>query len=284
MSRKSSAWLTTVGSALFAFSSLPAFAAGGGSIKIVSWYGAFAEWLHHTLGLSIDVSQLSEIVASGAAFVFVTLLGLSAGFYKLKPESMSDEELLPPKSFGFRAFVELCWGVISSTLEKIVGDKVWHHYAPLLGGTFFFIICSNLTGLVPGFPPATEFISQNAAMALIIFIAFNYVGLKHGGMNYLKHLCGPVLFLAPLMLIIEVIALLARPVSLSLRLYGNVSGDHMVFAVFSSLMRDFHIPFLPVPAALLTFGLLVACLQAFIFMTLSSVYVRLSLDTAHHDH
>jgi F-type H+-transporting ATPase subunit a len=119
MSRKSSAWLTTVGSALFAFSSLPAFAAGGGSIKIVSWYGAFAEWLHHTLGLSIDVSQLSEIVASGAAFVFVTLLGLSAGFYKLKPESMSDEELLPPKSFGFRAFVELCWGVISSTLEKL---------------------------------------------------------------------------------------------------------------------------------------------------------------------
>jgi F-type H+-transporting ATPase subunit a len=121
-------------------------------------------------------------------------------------------------------------------------------------------------------------------MALIIFIAFNYVGLKHGGMNYLKHLCGPVILLAPLMLIIEIIALLARPVSLSLRLYGNVSGDHMVFAVFSSLMRDFHIPFVPVPAALMTFGLLVACLQAFIFMTLSSVYVRLSLDTAHHDH
>ncbi|NBW81454.1 ATP synthase F0 subunit A, partial [bacterium] len=148
----------------------------------------------------------------------------------------------------------------------------------------FYIICSNLSGLIPGFPPATEFISQNAAMALVIFIAFNLVGLKHAGFDYIKHLCGPVMALAPLMLVIEVIALLARPVSLSLRLYGNVSGDHMVFNVFSTLMRDFHIPFVPIPGALLTFGLLVACLQAFIFMTLSSVYVRLSLDTAHHDH
>jgi F-type H+-transporting ATPase subunit a len=279
-----SGWLTLVISSFVAMFSGTALAGEGGPLKIVSWYGAFAELIHTSFGLAIDVSQLSEIVSSAGAFVAVTALGLMAGFYKLKPEAMSDEELLPPKSFGFRAFVELCWGVISSTLEKIIGDKVWQHYAPLLGGTFFFIICANLTGLVPGFPPATEFISQNAAMALVIFLAFNYVGLKHGGMNYLKHLCGPVIFLAPLMLIIEIIALLARPVSLSLRLYGNVSGDHMVFAVFSSLMRDFHIPFVPVPATLMTFGLLVACLQAFIFMTLSSVYVRLSLDTAHHDH
>jgi len=263
--------------------SATAFAAGG-SLQIVSWYGALAEIIHEALGLEIDPAQVTEMVASAAAFIAVTSLGLITGFYKLKPESMSDEELLPPKTFGFRAFAELCWGVISSTLEKIIGEKMWHHYAPLLGGTFFFIICANLTGLVPGFPPATEFISQNSAIAIISFIAFNYAGLKHGGMNYLKHLCGPVLLLAPLMIVIEVIALLARPVSLSLRLYGNVSGDHMVFKVFSTLMRDFHIPFLPVPAALLTFGLLVACLQAFIFMTLSSVYVRLSLDTAHHDH
>lgn len=267
-----------------AFEPTTALASSGGTLKIISWYSVLSETIHESLGLTIDPSQLSEIVASCAAFMFVTVLGLAAGLYRLKPESMTDEEILPPKTFGFRAFAEMCWGVISSTLEKIIGDNAWHHYAPLLGGTFFFIICANLTGLVPGFPPATEFINQNAAMALVIFFAFNYVGLKHGGINYIKHLCGPVIFLAPLMLIIELIALLARPVSLSLRLYGNVSGDHMVFSVFSTLMRDFHIPFAPVPAALLTFGLLVACLQAFIFMTLSSVYVRLSLDTAHHDH
>jgi F-type H+-transporting ATPase subunit a len=284
MSRIVFAWLKLISVTLCVLAPVFAFASEGGPLRIVSWYAVFAEHLRETFALSIEPGQLTEIVASAAAFVFVTSLGLVAGFYRLKPENLSDEELLPPKKFGLRAFVELCWGVVSSTLEKIVGDRNWHHYAPLLGGTFFFIICSNLTGLVPGFPPATEFINQNLAMAIVIFIAFNYVGLKHAGFDYVKHLCGPVLFLAPLMFMIEVIALLARPVSLSLRLYGNVSGDHMVFGVFSTLMRDFHVPFLPVPGALLVFGLLVACLQAFIFMTLSSVYVRLSLDTAHHDH
>lgn len=263
--------------------SFPALASGG-SLTIVSWYAVVAQYLRETFAIGLDLAIVSESVSSAAAFLVVTAVGLLAGFYRLKPESMSDDEILPPKSFGFKAFVELCWGVISSTLEKIVGEKAWTHYAPLLGGTFFFIICANLSGLVPGFPPATEYINQNAAMAIIIFLAFNYVGVKHGGLNYIKHLCGPVLFLAPIMFVIELIALLARPVSLSLRLYGNVSGDHMVFNVFSRLMRDFNVPFLPVPGALLTFGLLVACLQAFIFMTLSSVYVRLSLDTAHHDH
>jgi F-type H+-transporting ATPase subunit a len=280
MSRLSFVWLTLV--CLFSLST-DAFAAGGG-LQIVSWYAVVADFVRETLSIDVEPAVMNEFVSSAAAFFVVTLVGLLAGFYRLKPESMTDDELLPPKSFGLKAFVELCWGVISSTLEKIVGDKDWTHYATLLGGTFFFIICANLSGLIPGLPPATEFINQNAAMALIIFLSFNYVGLKHGGLNYIKHLCGPVLFLAPLMFFIELIALLARPVSLSLRLYGNVSGDHMVFNVFSTLMRDFNVPFVPVPGALLTFGLLVACLQAFIFMTLSSVYVRLSLDTAHHDH
>lgn len=283
MSRWFGVWLT-VFVVLSSFVGVsPAHAAGGG-LEIISWYGIVADFLRETFALNVEPGVMKEIVSSAAAFLVVTAVGLTAGLYRTKPDQMTDEELLPPKGFGIKAFVELCWGVISSTLEKIVGDKAWMHYAPLLGGTFFFIICSNLSGLIPGFPPATEYINQNAAMAVIIFLAFNYIGLKHGGLNYIKHLCGPVLFLAPLMFIIELIALLARPVSLSLRLYGNVSGDHMVFNVFSTLMRDFSVPFLPVPGALLTFGLLVACLQAFIFMTLSSVYVRLSLDTAHHDH
>jgi len=263
-------------------SAAPAQAAGG--LQIISWYAVLADYFKAAFGLEIDLATLAPMVSSAAAFVLVTLVGFVAGFHKMKPEMLSDDELLPPRKFGLKAFIEMSWGVVSSTLEKIIGDKAWTHYAPLLGGTFFYIIIANLSGLVPGFPPATEFISQNAAMAVVIFIAFNYVGLKHGGVNYIKHLCGPILFMAPLMFVIEFIALLARPVSLSLRLYGNVSGDHMVFNVFSSLLRDFNAPFLPIPGLLLGFGLLVACLQAFIFMTLSSVYVRLSLDTAHHDH
>jgi F-type H+-transporting ATPase subunit a len=219
----------------------------------------------------------------GAAFVVVLIvaLGLLSGLYRVKPEKLSDEELLPPPRFGLVAFFELMWSIVSSTLGSVIG-KHWDHYATLLGGTFFFIVICNLSGLVPGFAPATEQMNTTLAMALIIFVAFNYIGLKHGGVDYIKHLAGPMIWLAPLMMPIEIISLLARPVSLSLRLFGNISGDHLVFNVFSTLMRNASIPFVPVPAGILVFGTLVAVLQAFIFMTLSAVYVRLSLDTAHH--
>ena len=85
--------------------------------------------------------------------------------------------------------------------------------------------------------------------------------------------------MAPLMFLIEFISLLSRPISLSLRIFGNVSGDHFVFAIFSGLMKDLYIPFIPIPAIFLGFGTFVACLQAFIFMTLSAVYIKLALES-----
>jgi F-type H+-transporting ATPase subunit a len=136
---------------------------------------------------------------------------------------------------------------------------------------------------VPGFYPATEHMTTTLAMALIIFVMFNYYGFKYAGLDYLKHMAGPILVLAPIIFAIEIISLLARPLSLSLRLFGNISGDHLVFKVFSTLVNNAGAPFLPVPAALLFFGLLVACLQSFIFMTLSAVYIKLGIESAHHD-
>lgn len=260
-----------------------ALASGGGNglVQIINWYEA-------TMNLILGDAQAAAywwpILGTVFALVLVTLVGIFAGLHRLEPEKMSDEELLPPKKFGLRAFVELCWALVSSTLESIIGDKHWEKFAPLLGGTFFFIIITNVSGLVPGFAPATEHMNMTLGMALVIFVAFNFYGLKYGGINYIKHLAGPLLIMAPLMFPIELISLLARPVSLSLRLFGNISGDHLVFQVFSTLVRDAHVPFLPVPAALLGFGILVACLQAFIFMTLSAVYIKLAIETAHHDH
>lgn len=224
------------------------------------------------------------VVSTAMVVVAIVVIGNIAGLHRLQPEQMTDEELLPPKKFGFRAFVELGWAVVSSTVESILG-KEWQKFVPLLGGTFFFILLANLIGLVPGFAPPTEQMNMTLSIALIIFVAFNYVGLKYGGIYYIKHLFGPVLFLAPLMFVIELIGLMVRPVSLSLRLFGNIMGDHLVFKVFSTLMRDvLNAPWVPIPAVMLLFGLLVACMQAFIFTTLSTVYFRLSLDTAHHDH
>lgn len=253
---------------------------GGGQVHVVNWY--------KQLGLIIFGDAASAdywwpVVGSSFILIVITLLGMAAGLHRLQPETLSDEEILPPKRFSPRAFVELCWAVISSTLESVIGER-WYRFVPILGGTFFFIIIMNLSGIVPGFTPATEQLNMTLGIAIVIFLAFNYYGLKYAGADYLKHLAGPFLPLALIMIPIEVISLFARPVSLSLRLFGNISGDHLVFSVFSTLMRDFGIPWLPVPAALLGFGTLVACLQAFIFMTLSAVYVKLAIETAHSDH
>lgn len=259
-------------------SSLAAQAAeSGGLVSIVNWYHNIA-----SLIIPSDSAKFSPIIGALCVFLFVTVVGALSGLHRLEPEKLSDEELLPPSKFGFRAFSELAWAVVSSTLESVIGPR-WTRFAPLLGGTFFFILIANLSGLIPGLTPPTHSMDMTLGMAIVIFIAFNYYGLKYAGLDYIKHLGGPLLALAPIIFCIEVIGLFARPVSLSLRLFGNISGDHLVFQVFSTLVNKAHAPFLPVPAALLFFGLLVACLQSFIFMTLSSVYIKLSIESAHHD-
>jgi F-type H+-transporting ATPase subunit a len=195
---------------------------------------------------------------------------------------MSDEELLPPQKFGLLAFIEMAWSVVSSTLESTLGEKHWVRFVGVLGGTFFVLIVSNLSGVFPGLSPATASMSFTFAAAMAIFLYFNYYGFKEAGLDYLKHLAGPVLWMAPLMFVIELISLLSRPLSLSLRIFGNISGDHFVFSIFSGLMKDLSIPFIPIPAIFLGFGTFVACLQAFIFMTLSAVYIKLALESKSH--
>lgn len=258
---------------------------GGGQIQIVNWYQIItAAFVGET-----KAEYWWPVTASVSGLILVVIIALLAGLYKMQPEKMSDEELLPPSRFGARAFVELCWGIISSTLMSVIGDKHWKTFAPLLGGTFFYIIIINLSGVVPGFAPATEQMNLTLAMGLVIFVAFNFYGLKFAGLNYLKHLLGPLNLPLPLLLVlpimmflIETVGTFARPLSLGLRLFGNISGDHLVFSVFSTIQKNVGIPWFPLPIALLAFGLLVASLQAFIFMTLSAVYIKLAIETAHH--
>src|SRR5690606_6463329 len=138
-----------------------------------------------------------------------------------------------------------------------------------------FIFFSNLSGLVPGFPPASESINTNLAMALVVFIIYQVAGLREHGPGYIKQFLGPIVWLSWLILPIELISHLARPVSLSLRLYGHIFGEHLVLSVFTGLTC------LLVPAALLFFGVLVAFLQSFVFTLLSSIYISMAVS---HDH
>ena len=146
---------------------------------------------------------------------------------------------------------------------------------PVLVGIFLFILCQNLLGLVPGCDAPTANINTNAAMALFVFAYYNYQGLKRWGPGYIKHFMGPMIFLTPLMLPLELISHTARPLSLTLRLFGNIRGEEIVivlFFVMAPLVGTLPVYFL---------FLLGKTLQAFIFFMLTMIYLKGAFEHAH---
>ena len=243
------------------------FAAGPGA-KFINYYEILLKYL------GINEASLHDwipVVGGIVSLAIITVLGLR---YRKAVEGLSDD-VSPDPVFGVRSLVEGLLGFVHGVAGSVIGEKKVLGFLPLLSSLFIFILISNLTGLIPGFIPATESINTNIAMALCVFFAYNYAGIKEHGGGYVKQFLGPVAFLAPLMLIIEMVGHLARPLSLSLRLYGNIFGDHLVLSVFTGLT------YAVLPALLLFFGLLVASLQSFVFTLLSSIYISLAIS---HDH
>jgi F-type H+-transporting ATPase subunit a len=140
---------------------------------------------------------------------------------------------------------------------------------------FIFILPSNLLGLVPGFDAPTANVNTNAAMAIFLFGYYNWIGIKRWKFGYIKHFMGPVAFLAPLMLVLELISHLARPLSLTLRLFGNIKGEEIVLILMFALA--------PVFGSLPMYFLFILAksIQAFIFFMLGMIYLKGSLEHAH---
>jgi F-type H+-transporting ATPase subunit a len=175
---------------------------------------------------------------------------------------------------GTQNFMEVVVGGIENLIDETMGPK-GKTYFPLIATFALFILVSNLVGLIPGCYPPTADLNTNFALALTVFAMTHIIGFKEHGLGYLKHFMGPILVLAPLMFIIEIIGHLARPLSLSLRLFGNMYGHEIVLMIFFAL-----VPFLlPVPMMLM--GVLVACIQTFVFSLLAMIYIAGALEEAH---
>ena len=138
-----------------------------------------------------------------------------------------------------------------------------------------FILCLNLSGLVPGFNPPTDQFNVTIAFALIIFLGTHFLGIRQHGVSYIKQFLGPMPLLAPLMFPIELISHLVRPLSLSIRLFGNMTGDHKVVLIFSAILA------VGLPIPFMGLGILVSVLQAFVFVLLSSIYFEMAMSEAH---
>jgi len=207
-----------------------------------------------------------------AVFVLLLLAGIS--LYVRRYLKKTSDTLVPPPRFSLSHLFEIIIEYILGLMESIIGPHS-ERYLPLIGSLFIFIFTCNILGIVPGFLPPTDNINTNAACAIVVFIWYNYYGFREHGWRYIRQFTGPIIWLAPMMFVIEVFSHLFRPFSLSVRLFGNIFGDHMVLQIFSDL-----VPFL-VPCVFMVLGMVVALIQAFIFAALAAVYIGLAVSHEH---
>ena len=171
-------------------------------------------------------------------------------------------------------FAEFTNEFVNSQSESIIGDG-YPRFTSYLTVLALFILIGNLMGLVPGLESPTAYPFVPLGFALVTFVYYHYHGLRVNGFRYYKQFLGPVWWLYPLMLPIEIISHLARVLSLTIRLYANMfAGDLVTLAFFSLIPVGIPVIFLG-----LHFG--VAVIQAYIFMVLASVYLSMAIA---HDH
>ncbi len=234
----------------------------------VSWFDLFVD--HHLLHGAEGHPGIGHILMACVALVFLTIFAVLARMGLARRQ----DGRIPESKLSVANVAEIAVGGLENLCEDMIGHG-GKKYLWLLGSIFLYIFTSNLLGVLPGFLPPTDNVNTNLPIAICVFLAYNFYGLKEGGIGYLKHFMGPVLFLAPLMIVIEVISHLVRPASLTIRLYGNIFGDHLVLGIFSDMVP------LVVPVIFLALGIFVSFIQAFVFTLLSMVYVALA--TAHHE-
>lgn len=175
---------------------------------------------------------------------------------------------------GLQNFMEAVVETLENFMEENMGPK-GRRYFPLIGTLALFILTCNLIALVPSAFPPTANPNTNAAMALTVFAATHFIGFREHGIGYLKHFTGPMPALAPFLFVIELIGHLARPLSLTLRLFGNMYGHEIVLMIFLIILPIFG----PVP--MMFMGILVAFIQTFVFTLLSVIYIAGALEEAH---
>jgi F-type H+-transporting ATPase subunit a len=192
-----------------------------------------------------------------------------------------DKSVVPEAKLTLRTFFEIFVGYWYGTMKDMMGPKRAKRYFPLVGTLACFILFSNALGLIPGFIPPTSNWNITMGCALLVFVMFNYYGLKENGFAYIKHLFGPYIgwWAIPinlLLFVIETVSTLIRPLTLSVRLMLNMAVDHLLV----TLMLGIFPLFLPIPVMILS--TLVVVVQVMVFCLLTSIYI--SLATEHEEH
>lgn len=224
---------------------------------------------HISHSLHVEEHILTLLLVS---LIFIVI----GGIYRATLSNASNA-IIPDTGISFRNLFEALGEFIYNLTRNIIGEKQAKKYYIVIMILFSFVFMNNLIGLIPGFSTPTSNINTTLALGLFVFFYYNYHGIREQGLiGHIKHFMGPVWYLCWLIFPIEIISHLVRPLSLGLRLQGNMEGDHLVLSIFSGL-----VPYLvPIPFYIL--GIFVCFMQAFVFTLLTMVYINLA--TEHHDH
>jgi F-type H+-transporting ATPase subunit a len=221
----------------------------------------FSKPLSSLLGLvGIEVKNPEHLVPD---YVVMSLIvaGVLILFFTLASRK---PRLIPNK---LQNVLELIIQFFETLLAELIGEE-GQKYLPMVATLGLFILACNLLGLVPGFMSPTSKINVTAGCALTIFVYYHWQGIKSQGFfKYLKHFMGPIPLLAPLMLPIEVISHFSRPLSLSMRLFGNIFAEELLILIMASIL-----PFL-LPLPFMLIAIITAIVQAYVFVLLSCIYI-----------
>ena len=168
--------------------------------------------------------------------------------------------------------------VIIGGFDSLITDTMGHdgrRFFPLIATLGLYILAANLLGLLPGFESPTANLNTTVSMALVVFLMTHIVGVRIHGVKYLKQFMGPIWWLSPLMIPIEIVSHLARPVSLSFRLFGNIMGEDKALAVVLLLVQFL----LPLPVLVLM--IFTSLIQTLVFMLLAMMYIAGAMAEAH---
>ena len=175
---------------------------------------------------------------------------------------------------GGQSLMELVVGGLLGFMEQVMGHHAKEHL-PIIGGIVLFIVTANLLGIIPGLFTPTANINLTAGCAITVFLYYQYIGIRRHGLAYIKQFTGPLWWLAPLMLPIELISHIIRPFTLALRLFANMQGHEIVLIIITLL-----VPIIaPLPIVFL--GIFVSFIQGFVFMLLSMIYIA-GAEEEHH--
>lgn len=224
------------------------------------------EWINHLLGAPEGVHFIPvQIIMATFVLIFCFV------FFGYVCSRLSMEN-----PGNLQQVMEVAVEFLGDQLEEIIGHD-GRKFLNIIGTIGIFILFSNMLGLIPGLAAPTSNINVPAGCAIVVFLFYNIQGVREQGIGkYLKHFMGPVWWLAPLMIPIEIISHLARPFSLTVRLFANIFAEELLVSVFFIL-----VPFL-LPLPFMAYAIFGGILQAFIFIILTMVYLAGAVQTEEH--